>query len=315
MKDSEQMLSVLRWMVVCLIALSFSIGCGKKTSSFNVETYKKEIKQWQEKRAERLANENGWLTLCGLYWLKSGENTFGTDSANTIIFPSGKSPKIAGSLWLENGVVKLRTRPHVEIKFHDSLVTSLILRSDEEGKADPTVLTTSTLSFYLIKRGSQLGVRIKDKGNPARTLFKGLDFFDVNLQWRIEAKFLPYNPTKVIQAATVVNTVQSDTCIGAVVFNIGQTACRLEAILERGTPDQLYIMFSDETSGKETYGNGRQLNTDMPDENNNVMIDFNKAYNWPCAYTEFATCPIPPRENHLNIRVEAGEKKYPGNSH
>jgi uncharacterized protein len=301
--------------VIFFISLICVFGCGKKTSGIDSAVYQKEIKDWQEKRAERLRSDNGWFTLCGLFWLNEGENKFGTDSSNAIIFPQGKTIPFAGALLLKDGVVKLQTQPKAEIRINDSIVTSSILQTDEEGKAQPTILTTGTLSFYVIKRGSQLGVRVKDKENSARINFKGLDYFPVDLKWRIKSKFEPYVPPKVIQIATVINTVESDTCIGALVFEIDGVKYKLDAVLERGTPDQLFLMFSDETSGKETYGTGRQLNTDMPDTDNKVVIDFNKAYNWPCAYTEYATCPIPPRDNHLNLRVEAGEKKYPGSKH
>ncbi|MBI3765042.1 MAG: DUF1684 domain-containing protein, partial [Ignavibacteriales bacterium] len=155
----------------------------------------------------------------------------------------------------------------------------------------------------------------KDKENPARVNFKGLEYFPIDPKWRVEAKFEPYNPPKKIPIASVIGTVENDSCPGALVFNVDEKPCRLDAVMEVGTDDQLFIMFSDETSGKETYGMGRQLYASLPDKENRVILDFNKAYNWPCVFTEYATCPIPPRQNHLPIRVEAGEKMYKGSGH
>jgi uncharacterized protein (DUF1684 family) len=153
---------------------------------------------------------------------------------------------------------------------------------------------------------------VKDRQNPSLLKFKGMEYFPIDAKWRLDARFEPYVPPKIIPIATVINTVENDSCPGAIVFEIDGKQMRLDAVMERGSTDQLFIMMSDETSGKETYGMGRQLYTDIPDKENRVVIDFNKAYNWPCVFTDFATCPIPPAQNHLPVRVEAGEKMYRG---
>jgi uncharacterized protein (DUF1684 family) len=311
MKQTErQQTFFFFWLFIAIITLLFT-GCGKAGSSVDIQAHKKEIEDWQQKRFTRLKGDQGWLTLCGLFWLKEGENTFGTDSSNSIIFPPGKTPKVAGSLWLDHGVVRLIAQPGAEIKLNDSLVTSMIVISDEDGYSDPTLLSIGTLTIQVIKRSGQYGVRVKDRQNPPLLNFKGMEYFPIDPKWRFEAKFEPYNPPKIIPIATVINTVENDSCPGAIVFDVDGKTYRLDAVMERGTDDQLFIMFSDETSGKETYGLGRQLYTDLP-KDNKVVIDFNKAYNWPCVFTTFATCPIPPRQNRLAIRVEAGEKMYAG---
>jgi len=305
--------------IISALLLPIISGCARKAGPQAGEAYLKEIRQWQEARSASLASENGWLTLCGLFWLKEGENTFGSDSSNNIIFPPGKAPKLAGSIWLEGGTLKLAARAGADIRCRDSLVKSMVLQSDEEGASKPTVLTTGSLSFHVIKRSGQMGVRVKDKENPDRINFKGLEYFPLDDRWRIQANFEPYNPPKVIQIATVINTVGYDTSFGALLFDLDGKHCRLDAISESGSQGELLVMFSDETSGYETYGLGRQLYTSRPSGSGGaaakVLLDFNKAYNWPCAYTEFATCPIPPRQNHLGLRVEAGEKKYAGSKH
>jgi len=300
--------TILSSLLTLIIFQIIILGCSKK-NSFDAESYKKEIEDWQLKRARGLQSENGWLTLCGLFWLKEGENKFGTDSSNAIVFPSGKAPKFAGIIYLSKGSLRLTAQRGTGITYNDSIVTDIIINSDNAGKSKPTVLKLGSLTFQTIKRGDKYGVRVKDKDNPDRLNFKGLNFYDIDPKWCIEATFEPYNPPKPIEIATVINTVEKDTIDGAVVFEVDGKTYRLDANIERGSNPELYIMFSDETSGKETYGNGRQLSVSMP-VNNKVVLDFNKAYNWPCAYTDYATCPIPPRQNHMDIRVEAGEKKY-----
>lgn len=286
-------------------------GCGKK-HNVDIVVYQNEIQQWQTKRAEGLKKESGWLSLAGLFWLKEGENKMGTDSSSTVIFPPERSPKYAGSIYLKNGELRLKVAKGVELKVKDSLVTDMKLQSDQSGKAEPTAMHLGSLTFYVIKRGEQFGVRVKDKQNPARLNFKGLEYFPIDLKWRFEAKFEPYNPVKIIPIVNVLGQVSNDTCPGAIVFEIDGKSYKLDALKEG---KELFIIFHDETAGKETYGMGRYLYTEIPDSNNNVVIDFNKAYNPPCAFTIFATCPIPPEQNYLNLRVEAGEKKYTGSEH
>ena len=304
---SQKSLVLAAIVVTALIAGS----CSGPKPAVDPEAYKKEIEQWKMNRLARLTRSDGWLTLCGLFWLKEGENPFGSDTTNAIVFPQGKAPKYSGSIWLEEGRVRLSASKGVRITVHDSAVTSMALSSDAGG-ADPTQMKLGTLMFYVIKRGEQYAVRVKDSENPPLIQFKGLEYFPTDLKWRIDGKYEPYNPPKVMKIASKVGTVEDDTCPGAIVFDVDGKSLRLDAVIEEGSENQLFIMFSDETSGKETYGTGRQLYTDLPDRDRNVVLDFNKAYNWPCVFTDFATCPIPPSQNHLPVRVEAGEKMYKG---
>lgn len=301
--------------LLLLGALLFSSGCSQPTNRLDMNAYRDEIAKWKERRLAGLTRDDGWLTLCGLFWLKEGENRFGSDSSNEIIFPEGKAPKVAGSLWFEKGIVRVKARKGVKTTSKGRPVTSMLLLSDEDGLKDPTVLNIGTLSFYLIKRGGQLAVRVKDKENPARMSFKGLEYFPLDPKWRFEATFEPYNPPKTLQIATMINTVQSDSCPGVLAFELDGKTYRLDVIIERGTRDELFIMFEDSTNRKETYTLGRQLYTEMPDSNGKVILDFNKAYNWPCVFTQYATCPVPPKQNHLPFRVEAGEKMYADGHH
>jgi uncharacterized protein len=295
--------------VLVAAALLLASGCSKRHSVDPV-SYGKEITDWQTKRAKSISGENSWLTIAGLYWLKPGENSFGSDSSNTVILPPGKIPPIAGIILWKDSILTLTAKPGAGVTVHDSAVTTIRLRADMDG--EPTVVAMGSVSFYVIRRGEQMGIRVKDKENAARKHFTGLDFYTPNPEWRIEGKYEPYTVPKVIPVTSVIGTVENDTFPGSVVFSKNGREFRLMAGTESGPQPMLYFMFSDETGGKETYGLGRQLSVPMPDSAGTVVMDFNKAYNWPCAYTDFATCPIPPRENHLAIGVEAGEKKYPG---
>lgn len=304
--------NIVRLLTIAILFVQIIItGCSQK-KEIDFAGYKKEIEQWQQKRAEGLKKEDGWLSLAGLFWLKEGENKMGTDSSNAIIFPVERSPKYAGSIFLKNGELRLKVNKGVEIKVKDSLVTEMMLQPDQSGKSEPTLMKLNSLTFYVIKRGEQFGVRVKDKNNPARLNFEGLEYFSIELKWRLEAKFEPYNPVKIIPIVNVLGNVNNGTCPGAVVFEVDGKTYRLDALQEA---KELFVIFNDQTSGKETYGMGRYLYTEMPDSNNNVVIDFNKAYNPPCAFTVFATCPVPPQQNFLNFRIEAGEKKYAGCEH
>ena len=301
----------MRTFIFSFLVITLADGCSRTASNFDAAAHKKDVEEWQQQRAAGISSDSSWLTLFGLFWLKEGENRFGSDASNDIVFPLGKAPGSAGTFHLRNGVVSLEAQPDAGIQFHDSVVGSLLLNSDADGLGAPTVLKLGPLTFFVIKRGDQFAIRARDKDNPARKNFKGLEFFPIDPKWRVEARFEPYDPPRIIPIATIINTVENDTCPGRLVFQIDGTACTLQAVKERGTPDKLFIMFSDETSGKETYGLGRQMYADLP-KDNNVILDFNKSYNWPCVYTEYATCPIPPRQNRLPVRVEAGEKMYRG---
>jgi uncharacterized protein (DUF1684 family) len=269
--------------------------------------YRQEIDKWHNERAESLKSEDGWLTLVGLFWLKEGENRFGSERSNQVVLPEGKAPKYAGSLWVEGGGVRLEAQPGAGITSDGKPVDKLALSSDAEGK--PTVLHLGTLSFHVIKRGNQLGLRVKDKENPARTKFAGLDYYPVAHNWRIDARFEPYNPPKKIPIVNVLGMVEEQPSPGRIVFDAAGKTYSLDAISEEGSKE-LFVIFKDETSGKETYGAGRYLYTDPANAQGTVLLDFNKAYNPPCAFTSYATCPLPPSQNRLALRVEAGEKQY-----
>ncbi len=310
----------LTFTISLLVALSLSICACRKTTApptsttaFDELSYKKEIEKWQSDRLATLTKQDGWLSVIGLFWLNEGENRFGSAAANPIRLPKDRAPLVAGTLWLENGHVRMTAHPAVEITAGGRPVTSLALKDDTED-GGPIVLKFGTLLMNVIKRGDRVGVRVKDTDSRTRREFKGLEYYPIDPKWRIEARFEPYQPPKIIPITNVLSMTDDETSPGALIFDVGGTTYRIDPILEKGETD-LFVIIADGTTGKETYGAGRYLYVSPPDKAGKVVIDFNKAYSPPCAFTNYATCPLPPQQNRLPLRIEAGEKKYAGTVH
>lgn len=269
--------------------------------------YRQEIEAWRADREKGLKNENGWFTLVGLFWLHEGENRVGTDPGGTVIFPDGKSAPRVATLVRTGDRVRLQASTESGITLDGKPVPpTLDLKDDVSGQA--TVLHLGTLSFYVIRRGDRLGVRVKDSKAPALMAFHGVDSFPLDPAWRVTARFEPYDPPKNVPVPNVLGQVTDTPSPGALVFERGGQTYRLDA-LGQDEEGALSTIFADLTNGKESYGAGRFLDTG-PVQDGKVVVDFNKAYNPPCAFSAFATCPLPPAQNKLALRVEAGEKKY-----
>jgi uncharacterized protein (DUF1684 family) len=266
--------------------------------------YIAEVEQWHLKRVERLKDENGWLTLVGLYWLTEGENTFGSDENNKIVFPEN-APEKMGIITLQDTIIKLNINDDVKVISNGSPVKEINLQYDLTG--DPTILDNGSLRWYIIKRGEKFGIRLRDTDSDLRKKFEGIERFPVSDDWELEAKFEAYNPPKTISLPTQLGTVVEEKSPGAAVFKINNKEYRLDAI---DAGKRLWFIFADETNGKETYGAGRYLYMDKPDSLGNVTIDFNYSYNPPCVFTKYATCSFAPKQNHLRIRITAGEKTW-----
>jgi len=298
-----------------LLALLFMVAlfgsCTRKPpkSQINPNTYAKEIEQWHQERWKELNNESGWLTVIGLFWLKEGENKFGSDPDNDIILPKEKVAGHAGTLSLHNGFVRIdATQDGMTVD--DKPIKSLDLKSDADADDQPTIVRLASVSFQIIKRGDKLGLRVKDSQNPDRVNFKETEFYPADLKWRLDAQFERYNPPKPMPIANVLGMESSESSPGAVKFEVNGKEYQLDAITEKDEP-RLFMIIADTTSGKDSYPAGRYLYVDPPDASGHVIIDFNKAYSPPCAFTKFATCPLPPRQNRLPFAIEAGEKYRP----
>lgn len=297
--------SIIFFMLFLLILFS----CSYERSDNGGEiSYTDEVKKWHDERIKSLKKEDGWLSLSGLFWLKEGENSFGTASSNDIVFPHDMAPDFIGWFILDNGQVSVRIKSGIQVFHNDTLVTEMLLQSDEEG--DPTKLTYGSLSWYVIKRGSKFGIRLKDSENPKIVMFEGIERYPVSPEWNIKAEFLPYDPPKKVTLPTVLGTVSEEVCPGALEFRIDGQTYSMDPIGNLDDDEEFFILFADQTNGIETYGAGRYLLVKKPDEEGITYIDFNKAYNPPCAFTKFATCPLPPFQNRLPINITAGEKTY-----
>lgn len=266
--------------------------------------YISELNEWHQKRIARLKEETGWLNLVGLFWLKDGENKFGSAKDNHIIFPSG--PKHIGSLLLQDSLVTINVLPGVSVFNNEQPVKEMILKDDHT--PEPTILALGSLRWYIIKRTKGYAIRLRDLNAELLKSFKSIESFPVNIDWKIVAKFEKYDPPKKIVIPDIVGTADEENSPGAVVFTKNNQTYRMDALNAGG--NRIWFIFADETSGKETYGAGRFLYTDKPDSNGVVILDFNKAYNPPCVFTRFATCPLPPKDNYLKLRITAGEKMW-----
>lgn len=246
------------------------------------------------------------MTLVGLSWLEEGDNTVGSAPKSRVLLPEGKAPANLGAIRLGKGAATFVAAPGASVTAGGRPVTSLALAPDASGS--PTVLAHGSLTFYLIKRGARLGVRVKDKEAAALREFKGVPTFPVNPLWLLVARFEPYDPPKKIDVPNILGSTEADESPGAVVFEVKGEKYRLEAVKEDDS-GELFLIFGDRTNGTETYGGGRFLYT-APPKDGTVVVDFNKAINPPCVFTAYATCPLPPAPNRLPIRVPAGEKSF-----
>jgi uncharacterized protein (DUF1684 family) len=286
------------------------VACGGSSSPSVDDGYVADIEQWRSEREERLRSKTGWLTVVGLHWLEPGENAFGSGAANRVPLPEGHGPEIAGSFILADGKVTVRANPDSGVTLEGERITERELRTDIEGT--PDVLELDDLTFYVIQRADRFGIRVKDPRSEMLREFTGLESYAVDAAYRVEGRFVPYDPPREVQIATVVGTVQPMLTPGRVEFTLNGEQLALEPMVGEPDDDEYFFIFRDGTSGKETYGAGRYLYTEAA-RDGRVILDFNKAYNPPCAFTPFATCPLPPPQNRLSIPVEAGEK-YHGHS-
>lgn len=265
------------------------------------------LEQWKARRAANLTSETGWLTLVGLYWLKNGDNAFGRDKANRIVLDHPGLAAKSGIFKVKNGVVTFVTAPGAVVTHDGKPVTSIEMTPDSKGT--PTLLASGSLRFFVIERVGKLGIRVRDVDHPARKHFAGLEYFPARSDWIVDARFEPYPADKRIPILNILGMTEQMVSPGAIVFNKDGREWKLDTILEVPGDKELFLMFADQTSARETYGAGRFMYIPMP-QNGRVTVDFNRAYNPPCAFNEFATCPLPPSQNRLQTRVEAGEKKY-----
>ncbi len=265
------------------------------------------VEQWRKERHASLEQPGGWFSLVGLFWLEEAASTCGSDPSSTVRLPDS-APAHVGVFRMSDGGVAFEADPDAGVTVDGQPAARVSLATDVEG--EPTVVEVGSVKLFLIDRGGRIGVRVKDSQSPALLAFAGLENFPLDSQWRIEARFAPYDPPRQIAVPTVLGTIAEQPSPGAVEFELAAASHRLDVL--PGGDEEYFIVFGDASNGKETYGGGRFLHAAAADEAGRVVLDFNKAYNPPCAFTPYATCPLPPRQNRLALAVHAGEKTYAG---
>lgn len=286
------------------IAFSFSTLIIILTSSGFIRStpYEEEIKAWHKQRIENLKKENGWLNLAGLFWLEEGTNTFGSGNSNMIIFPQGKGEDVLGTLILNKGEVFIETTAEKGIFDDEQAVTQLKIFPAEK----PIILKHKSLRWFIIKRGDKYGIRLRDLESPFLKEFTGISTFPIDEKWKVKARLVKEENKKIAILDVLGQTSLQDSP-GKLIFTLEGKEYSLDALSEG---ENLFIIFADKTNKKETYGAGRFVYTSLPDVNGDVYLDFNKSVNPPCAFTPYATCPLPPKQNTLPIAINAGEKNY-----
>ena len=267
------------------------------------------VEAWRAKRLASLQAPTGWLTLVGLEWLAEGANRLGSAADADVTFPA-KAPANLGTITRHGESLTLEPAPGSDLTVGGKPVAGAVpLTSDAAG--EPTTVAWGPISFYVIQRGDRWAVRIKDSESPVRTGFRGLENYPLRADWRIVAHFEPAPPGTTLGVPNILGMVEESASPGSVVFTRDGHEVRLQAIDEGD--GRLFLVFGDSTNGKGTYGGGRFVYADPPvPGESTVVVDFNRAYNPPCVFTPYATCPLPPKVNWLPVRVEAGEKAYAG---
>jgi len=275
--------------------------------------YAADIEAWRQKREAGLKADGGWLTVAGLFWLKDGTNRFGSAPDNEIVLPAS-APARAGAFVVRSREVRVRFPDGVsatvdgqEVAVGARAAGGQLLHSDAAGK--PEVVGLGPLLMHVIDRGGRLAIRLKDMNAATRRSFTGLHWFPVDEKFKVTARFVPHAELRPIAVPNILGQVEKMPSPGYAVFEMGGKEHRLSGVFESTGATELFFIFKDETSGRETYPAGRFLYSALP-KDGQLELDFNKAYNPPCAFTEFATCPLPPKENWLAARVGAGELRY-----
>ena len=299
-----------RIFVGALIA-SWSPFAGALDSPIDAATEQQTVEQWRAARVAELTGEQGWLTLVGLYWLDKGANSFGRASSNRLVLEHPALARKAGTFTLDSSGVHFTARRGSGITQGGHPVSTLQMVMDSRG--DPTVLSSGPLRFFIIERAGKIGVRVRDVDSPRRRQFAPIDYYPIGTDWVFTARFEPYEPHRHIRIINILGLEEDMDCPGALVFNKDGHEWRLDAVLESPDDQTLFVMFGDRTNGNGSYGGGRFLHVPLPVQGSS-RLDFNESYNPPCAFNNFATCPLPPEQNKLGLRVESGEKAY-GNGH
>jgi uncharacterized protein (DUF1684 family) len=278
--------------------------------------WQQEIISWRAQHAVELQKPDGWLALAGLEWLEPGDNSFGSAKDNKIHLPASGATHL-GILHLAGKTITLNPPAGgfpAGFLIDGKPVQAQTLHTDADHDKNNPRLTIGTLNMYVIHRGERFALRIKDAKSAALTSFRGLKWYPPNRVYRVTARWIPYSPQKTFAIATLIGTSYPAQVPGSAEFTLNGKMYRLDPILEDPEVAKLFFVLRDKTSATTTYGACRFLYTGFPsqglDKPGELVLDFNKLENPPCAYTPYATCPLPPAQNRLPISLPVGEQRY-----
>ena len=289
-----------------LLAVTISLDCatsGKFGESYSKSAYEK----YRANRLKILQEPFGWPTLMGLYWLEEGQNTFGSGRTNDLIFPE-KMPEKMGFFQKDQKGVSMAVDSNLDVLINGKAATSGRLNSDVD--ANTTNVNMGSYFWHIIKRNDKYGVRLRDTLHPNRAALTGIPSFPFSAKWIIEATFQSAEKGQNVKMDNQVGMQIETPLEGILTFSYKGEQHTLHAT--NGGKENLFVIIADATTDSETYGGGRYMYPGRADENGKVILDFNRAQNPPCVFTDFATCPLPPAENVLSFEVKAGEKVMPG---
>ena len=272
--------------------------------SAEAESHRETILEWRQERNARLASDFGWLSLVGLEWLREGENRVGSAPGNTIHLQGG--PDYWGSVFLEDNKLRFIRADNELVTVDDAYANEVLMVADIEGS--PTIVQSGTIRFYAIFRESY-ALRIKDSTAPVRVNFKRTKNFDIQWGWRIDGRFIPGEEGETVDIGNVLGQLIPSPVYGRFEFERDGKTYRMVAVGDEDS-ESLQLMFADRSNGHGTYAAGRFVYSDGMPQNGRLVVDFNKAYNPPCAFNDYSTCPLPLQENRLDMKVTAGEKDF-----
>jgi uncharacterized protein (DUF1684 family) len=297
--------SALLYLAICAL---LGAGAGAATAALAAAVdpvYQASVEKWRQDYEATIRSDDGWLTVTGLFWLHEGDNRFGSDPLGDIVVPGKSTPAQVGTFTFHGGKVVVHAQPNVKLALNGKPVQTAELHAD----APDERLQLGDLSFFLHASGTRFGIRLKDKNSKARREFSGLHWFPIDPAYHVTARYIPYPAPKTVQTQNIVGDFDPYIMIGTVAFTLQGKQYQLEASENTPGTGTLFIVFRDLTSGKQTDAAARFLVTAAP-KNGTVVLDFNEAYNPPCAYTAYATCPLPSLGNRMRLAIPVGEKNY-----
>ena len=271
------------------VFISFAIGGSAVAADLPQESYEKSIQQFRAEREAKLTRDDGWLTVVALDWLKEGENRVGSNPSFEVPLPKSVPDRV-GTITVHNGIARFTPAPGVAVTFNGQAVRETNLKPDTSPDYDK--LAVGRVKFFVIKRGDKLGVRVKDNDSAERKQFTGMRWYPIDPSWRIQAKFTPWDKPRILNVDTMIGIKEQDESPGYVTFARNGKEYRLEPVIDG---KELQFVMRDATSGKSTYAASRFLYAEMPKnglkEAGLIELDFNRAENPPCVYSDYATCP------------------------